>query len=567
MLQLFLFCFCTKITQQMKNTMLLIFAAIAFALDTVSAETIYVNSQYEFDALVKNIEAAVKGGADIVNVEIAKGTFYFRNRQIELSNHQWDSVVINIHGNETLLAPYDTALRDTSLPSPLQQTDRLIEITDENKKLCRLHLTDTPPAIDNELEEMRITITQWFKSITYKVERISEEWVYFTAGDLSYNDSFKCHNVNLDYGYSLRKNGSGVMPRYRLESDRNSRGEACRLLSINGCTLGSFTLSGVSVQGNKDTTADYLVYINNSYADSITLHNCHFQGIRSSVIQAQGCSNLHVSNNTFQDCYRGGLFANYCEGTVIVNNEFINMGLACNNNYCIRVSGKNYYVAHNRLVDFGYGGIAVGTWWKGDKRMEEVGVVEHNTLCYSAPYFVNIAKRGLMDRGAIYIYTQNDDVEVRYNFIHDYTGMCDNRGIFCDDGACHFQLYGNVIVNTPNGYSIDSRYTPNVVKDPQSKTQVINTDNHIYDNVIDGGLRFEGREEESDCTLGENIVLTHKKRDTPTNILKNLSSQRSPKSAAYKGVENETIIVPAATMQRIAKLNSHKEMLHHFKTR
>lgn len=551
----------------MKKIAMFMLAAVALALGTVRAETLRVDSQQDFDNLTKSIEAAVKGGATIVDVQLPEGTLLFRNRQLSFSNKQWGEVALIIRGDNTTLVPADEALRDTTPPAPLQQTDRLIEVVDEAQKLCRLHLAKGHELADNGQAERRICITQWFKAQTYKVQRVSEGWVYFTADDLSYNSSYKCHSVNLDYGYSLKHGGKGVMPRYRVEGTAQSKGNACRLLSVENCRLASLELNGISVRGNKESSADYLIYMRLSSADSIAVRGCLFQGIRSQVMLAEECRNVRVSDCQFRDCHRGGVQTVSSEGTVVSNNEFVNMGLACKNSFCIRVSGKDYLVAGNSLVDFGYGGIAIGTWWKADKRTEESGIVERNTLSYSADYFSRIAERGLMDGGAIYIYTQNDHAQVRHNYIHDYTGMCDNRGIFCDDGACHFELYGNIVVNTPKGRSIDSRLTPSVATDKQSKTQVINTDNKIYDNIIDSSLRFEGRDSRSGCELGDNIVLVGNKRNPPANTLKNLSRQRNPQIAAYYGMDGDAIVVPAETLRRIAALANARPMLKNFKER
>lgn len=67
----------------------------------------------------------------------------------------------------------------------------------------------------------------------------------------------------------------------------------------------------------------------------------------------------------------------------------------------------------------------------------------------------------LMDSGAIYTWTQNDQVIIRYNYIHDYTGASDNRGMFCDDGAANFKIIGNRILRIANSYCVDSR----IIKD------------------------------------------------------------------------------------------------------
>ena len=109
----------------------------------------------------------------------------------------------------------------------------------------------------------------------------------------------------------------------------------------------------------------------------------------------------------------------------------------------------------------------------------------------------------LMDSGAIYTWTQNDEVIIRYNYIHDYTGAGDNRGIFCDDGANNLKLYGNVVLNTPNCYSIDSR----MGKD-QKEGFTNNANNFMAHNVVDNGVRFQGHSDiQHHVVKGSNIVV------------------------------------------------------------
>lgn len=98
-----------------------------------------------------------------------------------------------------------------------------------------------------------------------------------------------------------------------------------------------------------------------------------------------------------------------------------------------------------------------------------------------------------MDSGAIYIFTQNDGAVIRNNYIHDYVGMKDNRGIFCDDGAYGFTITGNVIRNVPNSYSIDSRLCLNVETQAGSVVKKVNYNNIIRNNRVDGPVRFEKR--------------------------------------------------------------------------
>ena len=106
-------------------------------------------------------------------------------------------------------------------------------------------------------------------------------------------------------------------------------------------------------------------------------------------------------------------------------------------------------------------------------------------------YFSDFPAHTLMDSGAIYVTTQNDRTIIRDNYIHDYIGMRDNRGIFLDDGASHVIVINNTIERVPHGWSIDSRLVKEVETMPGSKVRQVNVGNLIHDNHVDGKIRFE----------------------------------------------------------------------------
>ena len=476
----------------MRKRLFLCYLAVQAAI-LASADTLHINTQSDFDATGSRIEAAVNAGAKTIDVLLEGKTFFFKQNHIVLKNKRWNDVSISLRGNNTIITPAAPQLQDATPPSPLMQTDRLIEVVDEQSKLCRVYIGKQKV---NSTANANIRITQWFKSVSYEVVRIKGKWIYFTAHDLSYNKNYRCYNVNLDYGYShKRAPGAEVMPRFRLEQAPtfNSQFSIFNFLSITSSRLNSLNLSGISFAGNASSNDGYLINIDRLHAQT-NITNCKFTSIRSGVIQALGCDSLSVTDCTFSRCYRHGIFASYSTNTTITGNTFTQMGLDCLNSFCVRCSGKDYYIAHNTFRDFGYCGIALGTWWQASKRTDETGVVEHNQLFYSPSYMASWRRHSLMDSGAIYLYTQNDSVVIRHNNIHDYNGACDNRGIFCDDGASNFSIYANTIRNIPNSFCIDSRRTPNIETDERSKVRRVNLNNRIYDNDVDGPIRFEPRE-------------------------------------------------------------------------
>ena len=85
------------------------------------------------------------------------------------------------------------------------------------------------------------------------------------------------------------------------------------------------------------------------------------------------------------------------------------------------------------------------------------------------------------------IITYIDHIIVRYNFIHDYSGMASNRGIYLDDGAGNVDIYGNVLVNILNGHAIFSWLSKGAGKKYPSANNNINC---MY-NIIQGSYKFD----------------------------------------------------------------------------
>lgn len=164
----------------------------------------------------------------------------------------------------------------------------------------------------------------------------------------------------------------------------------------------------------------------------------------------------------------------------------------------------------------------MGVWYGTKKDYRCSGVIERNEICYSPEYFNNAWKYTLMDAGAIYTFTKMDDVTIRRNYIHDYTGAKDYRGIFCDDGAQNIKIYGNIIHNVKGSYDIDLRYTSaeNVAKNVPD----FNTCNQMFGNIMDGYYRFEGIPNKDDRYIhGSNYLVgdgSLKKRNSVKNLQK-----------------------------------------------
>jgi len=243
------------------------------------------------------------------------------------------------------------------------------------------------------------------------------------------------------------------------------------------------------------------------------------------------------------------------ENVLIEENAIHNAGLWNKIIFAIHVSGKNNVVSNNKISNFGYCAIGVGY----DKIPTEIdkitSIVEGNEIWYDKDYFNNYREHTLMDSGAITIGKYNDSAIVRYNNIHDYRGMGINFGIFCDDGAMNVKIYGNIVTNTPSGNSIDSRR----VKGMESKIGPTNINNEITGNIVDGAIRFQGREgSKNGCVFADNIVLSD--GNAPANTISNVTIKNGG-VVTYKGKADSGIIsLSGANYSKVAKYKDFSKL-------
>ena len=580
----------------MKSLLSFVVAALVLPA-SLCAEVIRVNSQAAFDAIASSVSAAVASGAAQVTVEMSPGTYYFSENHLKLARKQWSGVSIAIRGNGATLvsegkdfaagqkfaAVFNTNHGFVSLTGglvplwgDLMQADELVEVVNESAKLCRLSCAD----IDQDVPADRcgnvyINLTQWYRSNTYRVKYIKDSYVYFTATDLTYNKARKCHSVNLDYGFGK------MMPRFRLcnmpQTDEPlmslsggtvalpkgvSRVHQCtatRFLHLDHTALAALSIDSLTFLGNSNSNAA-LLQLTNSTIGAFNLSRCTFSAIQSNVVKADTTDNVSVTRCTFRDCFRHGVYTVNSANATITGNTFVRMGLACNNTFSIRSSGKNISIADNTIEDYGYGGIAVGTWWASPKRMDNTGVVERNLLRYTDDYMDQWLSHSLMDSGAIYVYTQCDDIQIRHNFINNYNGAYYNRGIFCDDGTLNVTISSNIITNITNSYAIDLRRSVSIEKAANSHTPTVNVNNRISGNIISAPIRFEGRDANANCRLGTNLLLGKAAELKSECVTSNLQSEAAYLNIRQWSADKDCLTLPANQSATLRRLPGYKAL-------
>ncbi|MBR3075285.1 MAG: right-handed parallel beta-helix repeat-containing protein [Bacteroidales bacterium] len=514
--------------------------AAAVLLPAVAGAKIVVSSQAEFDYIGASIICELEAGVREVEVQINPGTYYFSEDHIAFRGVVFPDASVSISGRDAVIIAagpdykpgdlirgsmnYDVAFlspEGTLVPawSRTYTAEEKAELVSRADKLFRIKadFADVPDARD-----AYIRITHWYTSSVYRIKEIKDGYIYFVAHDLSggYGGDW---NVNDDSNYG------GLMPRFRLfnikaegvsfrvNGNRAVLSEglgsvhecsASRFLIVSpGSSLAAIDISGLTFKGNKRNSENGLIEFYLAKLGRAAVHDCRFENIYSEkAVYSRNSDNLTVSDCVFAGCQYSGVSSSHkSTNTVVRGNRFENCGLALTNAPCVSCSGQNYYIADNSFLDFAYSAIDVGYGFRNAKVNGVSGVVEGNSITYSDYYLSSLEENTLMDSGAIYVSTLNDSTVIRYNIISNYSGMKDNRGIFLDDGAYNLQVYGNVITGIANSYCIDSRRVASVEK-------IIgraNYNNKVYDNVVDGKLRLEGREEDSlSCSIGPNFCLS-----------------------------------------------------------
>lgn len=514
-----------------------------------SRQLITIRTQEQFDGINKRISEVIKAGGKNIVVKIYPGTYFFNDGHIRRSNEKND-VSISIEGDNAVLIAQGADFRegeqcpkglsvystlvDVNTLTPysswdtLRFSDKLIEVVDEKAKLCRLHNNDLKDCSKEVCAGVYIHITSWYQAFRYKVEYIKNGWVYFVADNLAKSSISNKGEINLNDDYLYGK----TYPRFSLCNLPYGNGRVgiangkvktatgnihvCKLanfLMLDNVQYKSFTLKGLRFIGNSNDPS--LIHLNKVSCGQLRITDCTFEALYSRIITATMSNNLVFDGNKVNGCYTTTLcIRNGCNNVKITNNLFENGSQCVSFSFFVQCEAKNFYIANNTFRNFGYSAIAAGLMRGSEKKYECSGIIENNEIYFTKDYFDNKEKYTSMDAGAIQVRTQSDQTIIRYNYIHDYVGMKDNRGIFCDEGARNFKIYNNVILNTPNCYSIDARK----VNDRTEADTLNNRGNVIMYNVVDNRIRFQGRDiENNGCIKTGNITLVQKGREMPAH--------------------------------------------------
>ena len=471
-----------------------------------------VTGQGDFDRLDERIDSVLATGERQVEVCFEPGTYFFRENHLAFSDRAYPEVRLILKGNGATLV----GCRDSEgVPSfengfvdleGRKAFDALVPVKKAGfwpvrvpfrKGLYILRCKEKTKVSEADAAGMKIILSQWFVGAVYDVVKISRGWIYFRR--VPYRTRIWSE---LRFGRCL--------PRYMVFSLRKAEKAypcaASNFLSMENSCFGSVELEGLHFLGNGE--GDRLLRFSGVDADSVVVRGCTFEAIRSRGILVERTDRFLLKDNVFRD---GALNQVYVDKTAsdarIEGNRFIRNGLLMTNDPVVDCKGSGFLVRDNYFEDFSYSAIGAGLHYTDSAGLVTSGVIEQNEICMSEP-FRQPPMRSLIDGGAIYVWTQNRDLLVRENYIHDISGPHGNRGIFGDDGVVNLHICNNTILRVRGSYAIDVRRVHRVARLRNSAIRKVNVGIVIRDNTYDGRVRIHVRKNDPDSYIGGN---THRK--------------------------------------------------------
>ncbi len=476
--------------------------------------SLLVQSMDDFHSLPSALDDAMKAAPDVIEVRLSPGIYYYGEDFIHWDGVRLDNTAVRIVGDGAILIASDNEGDGYRLENGYVDLDSLCPVDSRTemrqaflwplpvpfrKGVFRIRCREDIPVPEEDIDDYTLLLTQWYIGALYPVEKITRRHIYFRREEKYHTGIWS----ELRYGRCL--------PRYMLcgppkEDGRNLYAcQATRFLTIENTVLKSFHLTGVHFLGNGD--GDWMIRLKKFRTEGIEVDHCRFEGIKSGCIYVGGSDHFRMHDSEMHQCYRWGVYVwTDSHDCLIENNRFIDNGLRISFNPVVDCKADGFIIRNNYFEDFSYSAIGLGNHYTEPDTTGTRGVVEGNEICMSES-FRNCVFRQLIDSGAIYVWTRNNSLTIRNNYIHDIDGPHGNRGILCDDGAVNVHIYGNKILRIGSGYCIDLRRRTRIERKKVTYVKKANIGNVMYENIIDGRVRYYVRKDDPTSFKGKNIIV------------------------------------------------------------
>ena len=457
----------------------------------------FVQTQKDFDTLQERIDSAYEAGRKGIDIQLDSSVFYFRDHHLSFMERSMPGFSIRFTGRGSVIVA-ESGDSLYNVDKGYINLDTLTDIDTANE-VKKAHFwpfkvpfkkdvwcipVNEPDMSEEEARDVSIVLSQWFQGKIYKVLKITNGWMYFRRDDKTGTGIYS----ELRFGRCL--------PRYILCHPPAGQGYHCcsatNFLTVHESQIGEISFHGIrflgnAYQGNPDY--DILLRFRSSTLDSVVVADCVFEGLRSEAIRLVETDNLIYRNNVMSGCYRSGINCDVnSDNCRVTGSTFVGNGRMMVHNFNVCLQGENILIQDNLFEDFSYIAIGVGSHYTSDFCRTE-GYVRHNELRMSDDFRRGVP-RMLIDGGAIYCWTQNKDIVIDDNYIHDISGPHGNRGILADDGAVNVTISRNRVENVTNAYSIDIRRARWISRRARSNIWKVNIGNKIFDNVYTGKVRI-----------------------------------------------------------------------------
>lgn len=388
---------------------------------------------------------------------------------------------------------------------------------------CKFQLP--PELADITIEEednVYVNLTSDWTSVTAKVKKAEDGYLYFdyveTQPNYNGTPAIATNYIGIDNDWHVSKIfTSFYLINYKLEDNHSVLIKTIdnvstlifpsRFSEIGESYTTMFNVpSGVNIRiYDAEMFAQRIIQaigtVSTPSTAKIVMDKCVVHGCTRAAAVVNYGSELYVTRSEFYDCDDTCVYAIYHETKLIATHNYIHdIGGRRVNSYGI-FGGAEHYIAHNKVVDYGYGAIRTGV--SGQQNPSEqypegiyyscVGIVEYNEVYQTPDYFQNKAQHFVpMDAGAIYNTIFNDMAIIRHNIIYRYTGRGFNRGIYLDGGCNHIYVYGNIIASTPKSWSINAYFAQDHPYYGLPYT-LDNVYRYILNNYVENGIKMEGR--------------------------------------------------------------------------
>lgn len=478
----------------------------------VFGQTLLVDSQRDFDRLGIVVDSLVNNlSAEMVTVRLKEGVYYYDENHILLKSSSLPGVKLTFSGNGSTLIGREApsvvpgignsyldraSLSLRNVLTPVKKAGFWPIPVLSRKGVYKLRARNESDVSENDAKGMKLVLSQWFIGAVYDVVKISNGFIYF---------KYVPYRTRLWSEFRFGR----CKPRYFLfrpaDTEELYPCGASNFLTIEDSVLGCVTLDGIRFLGNR--AGEELLRFHSVKADSVVIRDCVFEGIRSRGILVSGTDRFRLRNSVFKQGFLNQVFVDKdSDDAIIESNCFEDNGLMMTNDPVVDCKGSGFSIRSNLFQNYSYAAIGLGLHFTDPSGWITSGVVEENEIRMTETYR-KAPMLSLIDGGGIYIWTQNKNVAIRNNYIHDLSGPHGNRGIFGDDGVINLEVCGNTVLRVDGGYAIDIRRADRVGRKRGSFVKRTNTGIRVHDNLYSGRVRIHVRKDDPQSYCSNNRKL------------------------------------------------------------